>query len=223
VCRLRALGYASGVPSLFRRKSADLVADATSSVTSDQAPAPAPRPKAYTPSKKELGVQTPKRTIAQRRRGSTPAPANRREAVKQMRERQRQERAEQSAGIRAGDEKHLLPRDKGPERLLVRNIVDSRHTVGTWFLAGAVIVVVGSSGAMPRAVQLASNLLWTLLALGVVVDSVLIARKIKKLVRERFPKTGQRMGSLYLYGIMRALTFRRMRVPKAAINLGAKP
>ena len=28
------------------------------------------------------------------------------------------------------------------------------------------------------------------------------------------------MGSLYLYGIMRGLTFRRMRVPKPQVELG---
>jgi hypothetical protein len=50
----------------------------------------------------------------------------------------------------------------------------------------------------------------------------MISRKIKKLVTERFPKTTQRMGSLYLYGIMRGLTFRRMRVPKPQVDLGTK-
>ena len=131
----RALGYASRVPPLFRRKSTDLVADATSSVTPGQASDAAPRPKGYTPSKKELGVQTPKRTSSQRRRGTEPAPANRREAYKQMRARQREERAEATTGMRNGDEKFLLARDRGPERALVRAIVDSRRTVGTWFFA----------------------------------------------------------------------------------------
>jgi hypothetical protein len=206
------------VPSLFRRKSADLIADATESVTTDPAPAPAPRPKAYTPSKKELGVATPKRTSSGRR--VEPVPANRRAALKQTRERQRLERAEATAGMRAGDERYLLARDRGPERALVRNIVDSRRTVGTWFFAGAFIVLIGSSGQMPAPIQLAANLLWALLAIGVIVDSVLIARKVKKLVPARFPKTTQRMGSLYIYGIMRSLTFRRMRVPKPKVELG---
>jgi hypothetical protein len=30
------------------------------------------------------------------------------------------------------------------------------------------------------------------------------------------------MGSLYLYGVMRGLTFRRMRVPKPHVELGDK-
>jgi hypothetical protein len=205
------------VPSLFRRKSTDLVADATDSVNTEAEAAS--RPKSYTPSKKELGVATPKRQTSQRRVAEA-APANRRAAYKQTRNRQRAERAEAAAGMRAGDERYLLARDRGPERALVRNIVDSRRTVGTWFFAGALIVLLGSSTRMPAIVQLGANLLWAILAIGVIVDSVLIYRKVKKLVAARFPKTTVRMGSLYMYGIMRGLTFRRMRVPKPKINLG---
>ena len=139
-----------------------------------------------------------------------------------MRERQKVERAEASAGMRAGDEKYLLARDRGPERALVRNVVDSRRTVGTFFFAGALVVLIGSSTRMPQFVQVAANLLWAVLAIGVIVDSWLISRKVKALVRERFPKTTQRIGSLSLYGIMRGLTFRRMRVPKPAVDIGEK-
>ncbi|MCA2212498.1 DUF3043 domain-containing protein [Jidongwangia harbinensis] len=205
--------------SLFRRsKSADV---ADSVTTTEPAEPSAPRPKGYTPSKKELGVATPKRNSNQRR-AAEPAPSNRREAYKQMRARQRAERAEAAEGMRAGDERYLLARDRGPERALVRNIVDSRRTVGTWFFAGAIIVLLGSSTRMPMPVQIASNLLWALLAVGVILDSWLIARRTRRLVKERFPNTTQRMGSLYLYGIMRGLTFRRMRVPKPKIELGTK-
>ncbi|MDT4990658.1 MAG: hypothetical protein QOH97_550 [Actinoplanes sp.] len=207
------------MPSLFRRKSADLIADATDSVTTESQPAS--RPKSYTPSKKELGVATPKRTSAGRRIAE-PAPENRRAAYKQMRARQKVERGEASAGMRAGDPRYLLARDRGPERELVRNIVDSRRTVGTWFFGGAVIVLIGSSTRMPVQVQLFANLLWAALAIAVIVDSFLIARRVRKLVTERFPKTTLRVGSLYLYAIMRGLSFRRMRVPKPAVPLGTK-
>ncbi|GIE30217.1 membrane protein [Actinoplanes italicus] len=202
---------------LFRRKSTDLVADATASVAEPESAVPTR--KGYTPSKKELGVVTPKRTV-QGRRVQDPAPASRKEAYKQLRERQRAERLEASEGMRNGDERYLLARDRGPERSLVRDIVDSRRTAGSYFIAGAVIVLIGSSIAIP-AVQLASNLLWAALALAVLIDSILISRRIKKLVRARFPETTQRLGGLYFYGIMRGLTFRRMRVPKPKVDLGA--
>jgi Protein of unknown function (DUF3043) len=210
------------VPSLFRRKSTEVVESSPSDDVSsgEEIEVEADRPRGYTPSKKELGVETPKRASNNRRRAVEPAPANRREAYKQMRAKQRAERAEASAGMRSGDERYLLARDRGPERLLARNIVDSRRTVGTWFFGGALVVLIGSSGAMPPAVRLVSNLLWAALALGVVVDSVLISRKVKRLVRERFPNTTQRMGSLYLYAITRSITFRRMRMPKPKVQIG---
>ncbi|MEU4241088.1 DUF3043 domain-containing protein [Actinoplanes sp. NPDC026619] len=202
--------------SLFRRKSADVATpDSAEEVTEA-----APRPKSYTPSKKELGQVTPKRQSTGRK-VNAPAPENRREAMKQMRERQRVERAEATEGMRNGDERYLLARDRGPERALIRNYIDSRRTVGTWFFGGALIVLIGST-IQNKQVQLASNLLWALLAVAVIVDSVLIARKVKKLVNERFPKSDQRMGALQFYGVMRGLTFRRMRVPKPQVELGQK-
>jgi hypothetical protein len=204
------------VSSLFRRKSADVATPEAPEAATDATP----RPKGYTPSKKELGQVTPKRQ-SNARKVNAEAPANRREAMKQMRERQRTERAEASEGMRTGDERYLLARDRGPERALVRNIVDSRRTIGTWFFGGALIVLIGSTVKVPI-IQFVSNLLWAFLAIAVIVDSVLIGRKVKKLVKERYPKTGQRIGSLQLYGAMRGLTFRRMRVPKPQVEFGDK-
>ncbi|MGC4832260.1 DUF3043 domain-containing protein [Micromonospora arida] len=196
------------MPSLFRRKSTDLVDEAVTSVTPEET---AERPRGYTPAK---GRETPKRPVAGRR----PAGPTRPLTKEEERERRRQLRAEAASEFR----REGGPRDRGPERLLARNVVDSRRTVGTWFFGGALIVLVGSNAAMPPLVRLISNVLWGALALGVVVDSVLICRKISKLVRERFPKTDQRMGSLFLYAVMRSITFRRMRAPAPQVKLGDK-
>ncbi|MGC4896871.1 DUF3043 domain-containing protein [Micromonospora sp. DT31] len=199
------------MPSLFRRKSADLVEESVTTVTTDEESAAA-RPRGYTPSKKELGQVTPKRPVAGRRPTAPARPLTKQEA----REQRRAARAEAAAEFR----REGGPRDRGPERLLARNVVDSRRTVGTWFFGGALIVLVGSNQAMPPIVRLVSNLLWGALALGVLIDSVLIARKIKRLVRERFPKSTVKLGSLYFYAIMRSITFRRMRAPAPRVNIG---
>jgi hypothetical protein len=211
-------GYSPSVSSLFRRKSADV---ATPDSVEEVVPDTASRPKSYTPSKKELGLTTPKRASTARK-ATAAVPENRREASKQMRQRSREERDERTQGMRNGDDRYMLVRDRGPERKMVRDIVDARRTVGTWFFGGALIVLVGTTVRI-QAIQLASNILWAVLALGVVLDSILIARKVKQLTRERFPKTEQRVGSLQIYGVMRALTFRRMRVPKPQVSLGDKP
>ena len=202
------------MPSFFRRKSNDLVEGAVTEVTATEEESTPARPRGYTPSKKELGVQTPKRPNSPRRPLADSKPLTKQES----RERRRAARAESASEFR----REGGPRDRGPEKLLARNVVDSRRTVGTWFFGGALVVLIGSSPAMPPAVRLISNLLWGTLAIGVVIDLVLIARKIKKLVQDRFPRSDQRMGSLYLYAIMRAITFRRMRAPVPQVKIGEK-
>jgi hypothetical protein len=198
------------VLSLFRRKSTQLVEEPATEVAPGEEFPPA-RPRGYTPSKKELGRQTPKRPTVGRR------PVDAKPLTKQeARERRRVQRAEAAAEFR----REGGPRDRGPERALTRDLVDSRRTAGTWFFGGALIVLFGSSPSMPAVVRLASNVVWAALAIAVVIDSVFISLRLKKLIAQRFPKTDQRMGSLYLYAVMRAITFRRMRTPAPRVSIG---
>lgn len=216
----------------FRRKPTDLVDDAVAEAAAPddstgltdgesagtEATVAGARSRAYTPGK---GKATPKRKEANRRTAEKP-PANRREALRRMRQKDRESRAERRAGMMAGDEKYMLPRDRGPERGLIRDIVDSRRNVATYFLAAALVVIVGSSAAMPPAVRFASNVFWIIIALGVIVDSILLSRLIRRVLRERFPQSTARMGANYMYGIMRTLSFRRMRVPTPRLRVGEK-
>ncbi|HEY0696223.1 MAG TPA: DUF3043 domain-containing protein [Micromonospora sp.] len=201
------------MPSLFRRKSADPTETPAAPEPSEDELV-ASRSRSYTPSKRELGKETPKRPSAQRRQAANAKPLSKEEA----RERRRQLRAEAAAEFR----REGGPRDRGPEKALARDVVDSRRTVGTWFFGGALVVLIGSAQTMPPLVRLISNLLWAALAVGLVIDAVLISRKIRKLVRQRFPRTEQRMGGLYLYAIMRSITFRRMRAPVPRVKIGDK-
>lgn len=228
---------------LSRRKSTELANKAgeqavngeqTTSPASTSEDGDAPRlpergklPKGYTPSKRELGQVTPKRPSPHvRRAASGSAPASRKDLTKEQRKELRQLRRERrreiSDGMRRGDPQYLPARDQGPERALARDVVDSRRTVGTWFFAGALLVLVGSSAVMTPQVQTMATFLWLLLALAVIVDSFLLCRRVKRLVRERHPDSTQRMGGLYLYTVMRSLTFRRMRMPMPRINIGDK-
>jgi hypothetical protein len=216
------------VASLFRRKSsaAELVEEPVPDDEALGADEPQ-RPKGYTPSKKELGVSTPKRPSAHvRRPGVTDVRRPRGQLTKEerqeLREERRARRREVTEGMRRGDERYLSARDKGPERALARDVVDSRRTVGTWFFAGALIVLFGSSAAMPPTVRLAANLLWGLVAVAVIGDCVLLCRKLRRLLRERYPDSTERRGSLYIYVVMRSITFRRMRIPKPRVNYGDK-
>lgn len=203
------------MPSLFKRKTVEEAEPETPVVVEEV------RPRGRTLSKRELGQETKKRPTANPRRADGP-PADRKEALKRSREKAKEDRAERRAAMMAGDDRYLLPRDKGPERAMVRDVVDRRLTIGTWFFGGALIVLIGSSTAMPPIVQAVSNVLWALLALGTLLDSVLLGREVKRRMREQFPKSTQKLTSLYLYASMRGLTFRRLRVPKPRVKIGEK-
>jgi hypothetical protein len=202
------------VTTLFRRKSVDAAPEAAA-----EEPA-VTRPRGYTPSKKELGKVTPKRKSAGR--AVQPPPANQREAAKRMRDKERAARAEARAGMLAGKEEFLLVKDKGPDRALIRDIVDARRNVASFFLPGAFIVVIGASNGMPPQIRLAANLLWLFLAVGLVVDSFLLCRRVKRLVSQRFPgdKPQYYWAKAYRYTVGRSLNLRRMRVPNARVKVG---
>jgi hypothetical protein len=214
------------VAALFRRKSA-VVEEPVTEPAEESTPTEAQNPpKGYTPSKKERGIVTPKRPSTRVRRPDVvnQPPRSRKDMTKEerqaLREERRRRRQEITEGMRRGDDRYLTARDRGPERALARDVVDRRRTVGTWFFGGALLVLFASSPSMPEPVRLAGNVMWALLAVGVIIDCVLLCRKLKKLIRERFPDTKERMGSLYLYVVMRSITFRRMRMPAPRVQIG---
>ena len=81
------------------------------------------------------GRPTPKRREVEKgRRRAITAPRDRKEAYKQTRERQREERTRSMQALRAGDEKHLPLRDRGPVKKYARDLVDARRSVAEFFL-----------------------------------------------------------------------------------------
>ncbi|GAA0735218.1 DUF3043 domain-containing protein [Dactylosporangium roseum] len=174
----------------------------------------------HTPSKRELGKVTPKRVVAGRRAAEPPA-ANRREAAKRMRERMRAERLEAREGMANGEERYLLARDKGPVRRLVRDIVDSRRTIGTWFFGTTFLVMlVGFNRNLNPSIYFAANALFGVMFIATAIDSYLLSRTVKRLIKERFPDTTEKLGRLYFYAIMRGISFRFIRNPKPQVKVG---
>jgi len=208
-------GYPFRVPSLFRRKPTDV--DESPAADDAVVETPAPPRRGYTPSKKELGKVTPKRSAA--RRIAEPPPTNRREAAKRMREKQRKERLEAREGMRQGDEKYLFARDKGPDRALVRDVVDSRRNVASYVIYVGFVLIFITSPAMPLVIQYAANGILLFLVLATIADSVMLWRKVKAKLRERFPKDPIRPRTM-MYAIMRSLSIRRLRMPAPRVKLG---
>ncbi|MFI1012435.1 DUF3043 domain-containing protein [Streptomyces sp. NPDC020965] len=167
------------------------------------------------------GRPTPKRSVAQsqRRRAAT-TPVNRKEAMKRQREARRADLAKQREALASGDERYLPARDKGPVRRFARDFVDSRFCVAEFFLPLAVIILVLS---MIRVGQLQNIalLIWLGVIVMIVVDSIGLAFRLKKQLRERFPDEPKR-GAI-AYALMRTLQMRRLRLPKPQVKRGERP
>jgi len=167
------------------------------------------------------GRPTPRRREAQKRRTGpvAPPPKTRREAVRRAREQGNDRRADAREGLRAGDERYLSARDRGPERRMVRDIVDSRRNAGVLFLLSAVVYF---AGLLIPSVQIkaAITALWLTVLILLVVDSAVIGLRIRKLMRERYPDSGEPLGKLIFYGATRATMIRRWRMPKPAVEVG---
>jgi hypothetical protein len=167
------------------------------------------------------GRPTPRRREAQKRRTGpvAPPPRTRREAYRRMREQGTGRRSETREGIRSGDERYLTPRDRGPERMMVRNIVDSRRNAGVLFLLSAVVYFIGLIVPSVQ-VKAAITALWLTVLILLLVDSTVIGLRIRKLMRERYPDSNQKMSSLVFYGATRATMIRRWRSPKPVVEVG---
>ena len=167
------------------------------------------------------GRPTPKRTEAQGRRPGPPPPppTTRKEAYRRMRANQAVGRSASRQAAARGDEAYLPARDRGPERKLARDIVDARRNMGSYFLGIAVVALIGTV-----APSVAIRGYATVLLLGFfivfAIDSVLLSRRVKKVVAQRFPGTVPR--GIVRYSISRSTMIRRWRFPKPTVSLGAE-
>ena len=163
------------------------------------------------------GRPTPKRTDAQGRRTGPPPPppTTRKEAYKRMRAQQATRRVEARQGAARGDDSYLPARDRGPVRKLVRDVVDTRRNVGSFFLVIAGVALIGTVVPNLAVRSYASFLLFAFFLL-LIVDSVVLSRKITRAVTERFPDAPKR--GLSWYGISRSTMIRRWRFPKPDVT-----
>ena len=169
------------------------------------------------------GRPTPKRSVAQGRRPGPPPPppTTRKEAYKRMREQQAARRAEGRQGMARGEDGYLPARDRGPVRKLVRDVVDSRRNIGSLFLAVAGVALVGTL-APSMAVRSYASFVMLSFFVVLIIDSVILGRKIKRTVTDRFPDQPHGMKGLVWYGISRSTMIRRWRFPKPDVPLGAQ-
>ncbi|HEX6356535.1 DUF3043 domain-containing protein [Actinophytocola sp.] len=214
----------------LRRKDAestDAVDDAGEAALTEEDDA---RSKAHTPGK---GRPTPKRREAeQRKRGPVaPPPRTTREAIKRARgsKEDRKELAAKRKEIRQtqrermmeGDERYLMPRDRGPVKAYVRDLVDSRRNLLGLFMPLAVLIFVALLVPDAR-IQSFTTLLCLLMLVAMIFEGVLSGNRITRRVRQKFPKEPIRGLSIGWYAFIRASQIRKLRVPKPRVSPGEK-
>jgi hypothetical protein len=212
----------------LRRKEADTSAEADSDVELDEEDAAST--KTHTPSK---GRPTPKRREAeQRRRGPiAPPPRTTREAMKRARgnkgdrkelaAKRREIRVNQRERMMAGDEKYLMPRDRGPVKAYIRDSIDSRRNLLGLFMPLAILIFVALLVPDPR-VQSLTTLLCLLMLVAMIIEGILSGSRITKRVRLKYPKEPVRGLSIGWYAFIRASQIRKLRVPKPRVRPGDK-
>ncbi|MFJ4831063.1 DUF3043 domain-containing protein [Streptomyces sp. NPDC088747] len=167
------------------------------------------------------GRPTPKRSEAQtQRRSVANTPTTRKEASKRQRDDRRAAMERQRQALASGDERYLPVRDKGPVRKYARDFVDSRFCIAEFFLPLAVLILVLSMVRV-GSLQNIALLLWLVVILMIVVDSVGIAVRLKKQLNTRFPELPKK--GAVPYALMRTLQMRRLRLPKPQVKRGERP
>ena len=166
------------------------------------------------------GRPTPKRRDAESaRKVSSLAPARSKEEKARQKSATRAARIAQREAYLRGDENALPARDRGPIKRFIRNYVDSRRSIGEYFLPVIGIVLLVSLIPIAAAAVIGVVLMYTVLFASV-IDGFLLSRKIKREIAARFPDASTK--GLAMYGWLRSTQMRRMRAPKPGVAVGDK-
>jgi len=173
------------------------------------------------------GRPTPKRREAEaRRRGPVaPPPRTQREAARRSRgskEERTAYRAERRERMLAGDDRFVLPRDRGPVKAYVRDLVDSRRSLMGLFVPMALITLVSVIVPNP-VIQNYVSLAVMAALLMIVVEGVFLGRAVTRQVRQKFPDASQSGLGLGWYAFTRATMIRRFRSPRPRVKYGERP
>ena len=147
---------------------------------------------------------------------------NRKEGIRAQRAADKATRDREYQAMLSGDERHLPARDKGPVRRWIRDYVDARRSPGEYLLPISVILMLATFLVTGPILWLAVVSLIYVVILLTVVDIVVLARRLKKLLTAKFGAQKVVRGTV-MYGVMRAFQMRRMRLPKPQVQRGQYP
>ncbi len=177
----------------------------TNQTTSEPAPDKAAGKGRPTPTRKQAEAEARARAKASAS-GVDPRASNRKKRIAESRAARE--------GMARGDDRYLLPRDKGPVRRFLRDLVDSRIHIAEMLLP---LLVLYMLLFFLKLQQLAVSVEFTTFAF-VAVDLTWLIFKARREVRRRFP--GESLRGTSNYVAMRAIQLRPTRRPKAAVKLG---
>lgn len=123
-------------------------------------------------------------------------------------------------GMYNGDDRYLTARDKGPQRRLVRDIVDSRFTAGELVLP-ALFAVILLSTIENLTVQLYTMVGMWVLFVAIAIDAYFTSRRAMKKVAAKYGADKVERGIRW-YAAMRTIQMRPMRLPKPQVKRGTK-
>jgi hypothetical protein len=119
----------------------------------------------------------------------------------------------------AGEEAYLLPRDQGPIRRYVRDVVDSRRNLLGLFMPSALALLFVSFAVPQLQLYMSPVLLGLIAVMG--VDAFILGRKVGKMVDAKFPTNTESHWKLGIYAAGRASQIRRMRAPRPQVERGS--
>ncbi|GAA1926441.1 DUF3043 domain-containing protein [Nocardioides marmoribigeumensis] len=161
------------------------------------------------------GRPTPTRKEAEAAARARAKAARNPKAAKGQSRAMRSERSQEiRAGMRAGEEKYLLPRDQGPVRRFVRDYVDSRLNMAEFAMPLLIVSLLAQVGG---ALNLGAGIMNATLVV-VVLDAAWLRFRLRRQLRERFGK--EHLKGTTFYALMRALQMRFMRIPKPQVRIG---
>ncbi len=159
---------------------------------------------------------------ARKRRKEVGAPKLSRDERKAERLARRADMSDRREKMMAGEDAYLLPRDKGPVRRFVRDVVDSRRNVLGLFMPAALGLIFVMLAVPSLTVQRLLSPAMLVLVLIMVIDGFIVGRKVNRLVDEKFPDNTETGWKLGFYAASRASQLRRMRAPRPQVDRGDK-
>jgi hypothetical protein len=186
---------------------------------------PEQAPQSQSPKKDGKGKPTPARKQQEQLR-KKPVVGNRSPEAKRLAKRALQaERAKAREGLANGDERYLTSRDRGPQRKLARDIVDSRFTAGELVLPALFLVIIVSSirtedVVLDLYIQLGTLIAMWGLFLAVGIDGYILGKKTQKIAEAKYGDKVEK--GLRWYAAMRSIQMRGMRLPKPQVKRGNK-